>query len=143
MNRLSQIKLIRQEDADGCLVACMAMVTGKTYAEVKAAFPRENVAERGLIHYHMFDFLSGEGFAFSWFQKYRWSGADKEREVWPMEFTAEAAICGVDAGRGGENSHGIVALRDGRVLDPAHGERRWNDYQKFGYVMPLWDVRDR
>ncbi len=33
-----KIKLVKQEDKSGCTIACIAMVLGKTYAEVKKDF---------------------------------------------------------------------------------------------------------
>ncbi len=33
------INHVRQEDSHGCVIACIAMVAGKTYAEVRRCFP--------------------------------------------------------------------------------------------------------
>lgn len=132
--------LVLQEHPNGCLVACMAMVAGMSYADVAARFPREDLSQHGLVEYHVLDFLSEEGFVVQRFTKYTWTGASKSRDEWPIPMTAEVAICMVDGGRGGENSHGVVLYRDGRVLDPVHGERSWSDYTRVGAMYLIWSA---
>lgn len=141
MNRLDHIALVRQEHPEGCMLACLAMICGKTYQEVRAYFERDDPNEHGLSIYPLFEYLSREGFAYQFLNQYTWGGPTKEREVWPLPLPAKAAICAVDGGRGGENSHGVVLLRDGTVLDPTHGQRKWSDYTKCGMMLPLWDMQ--
>lgn len=137
MTRLRNIQLVRQEEPDGCLVACLAMVAGRKYANVRGWF---RDVSGGLNHYQLFDYLWAEDFACQHVNQYSWATA-KERSLWPLPLIADATICFVDGGRGGAWTHGIVALRDGRVLDPAHGERQFKDYSKVGAMMPVFDVR--
>lgn len=37
---MKALKHVRQEDENGCVIACIAMVTGETYKAVKAVFDR-------------------------------------------------------------------------------------------------------
>lgn len=141
MNRLLQMRLVRQEEPNGCLIACMAMAVNASYREVAGWFPRVNAAEQGLTHYHLFEFFAAHGFAYQHINRYCWTGEMKERASWPLPLVADATLCRVDGGKGGEWSHGIMVMRDGRALDPAHGEHKWSDYAKCGSMMPLFDLR--
>lgn len=139
MSRLSNIGLVRQEDPNGCLVACMAMIAGLSYQDVRALFPR--VAQGGLTHYAFMDFLARHDFAYQFLFKFDQTNY-AVRDDWPRAPWADAHICGVDAGRGGESSHGVVLLRDGTILDPmADAPRRMSDYPKCGYMCGIFDVR--
>ena len=42
------IQHVRQEDQAGCGIACVAMVTGRSYAEVRAAYTGEFGGKNGL-----------------------------------------------------------------------------------------------
>lgn len=130
--------LVRQEHSEGCLIACLAMVSDKTYADVFAMFTRHDPTESGLNEYQVQDFLSQHGFSFQIINKYSWMGEDKRRGVWPAPLSAELTICRVDGGRGGEWSHGIVVTRDGVAYDPVHGVREWSEYDRVGSMMPLF-----
>lgn len=126
------LTLVRQEHAEGCLVACLAMVAGRTYAEVDAMFVRDRYEDSGLNDYQVFDFLAREGFFWRHVHRFTLIGPSKERGVWPLPLTTDLTICRVDAGRGGPLSHGVVVTRDGTAFDPAFGLRRFTDYASVG-----------
>jgi hypothetical protein len=126
------VRLVRQEHPEGCLVACLAMVSGRTYAEVSALFVRDRYEDGGLNDYQVFDFLASEGFFWRHVHCYSHIGPSKEREQWPLPLATDITICRVDAGRGGQLSHGIVVTRDGQAYDPASGLRKFSDYATVG-----------
>jgi hypothetical protein len=142
VSRLSNVRLVRQEDPNGCIVACLAMVTGKSYAEIRRMYPSVAEPHGGLTLFDFTNFFTLHGFAFQLI--HAWDRAiDGKHTDWPFRPWADAHLCGVDAGRGGSSSHGVILLRDGTVLDPAHGERRWSDYPSVGYMCALYDVGTR
>jgi hypothetical protein len=126
------MQLVKQQHPEGCLVACLAMVAGRTYAEVDSMFVRDRYEDGGLNDYQVFDFLAEEGFFWCHVHRYSHLGPSKVREQWPLPLTTDLTICRVDAGRGGPLSHGIVVTRDGQAFDPALGVRRFEDYTAVG-----------
>ena len=106
--------LVQQEDPNGCVVACCAMVRGVPYAEVAREF---GPVGRGFSHFHWQEYLARYGFASQLFFRHD-SLAKADRKPWPPKLWADLHLCTVNAGRG-EGSHLVVVLRDGTVLDPA------------------------
>src|SRR5438552_3918548 len=60
-SRAMSIRWVRQEDPQGCSIACLAMLTGRTYAEVKAQCPNWNPAY-GLGEWARQEWLKAQGF---------------------------------------------------------------------------------
>lgn len=124
------IQRVQQEDPYGCGVACVAMVSGLSYGEVRRLLG-SSVARRllgggyGLTYYTLFDLLSHLGFAC--LNLWRTNQLnERPRDPWPPEPMADAHICSVSLPTGG---HFVVWLRDGTVLDPARsGSFALNDY---------------
>ena len=57
-----KIKLVRQEDEFGCTIACLAMVLGKTYKEIKKDFVNKFQGnEDGLTIGMLIDYLGDQG----------------------------------------------------------------------------------
>lgn len=147
--------LVRQEDANGCGPACLAMVTGRGYREVRDWFrvrawqnadehgrhltdaAREAVephdfTRRGITHWEIERYLAEHGYA----SALRWQEArlGEARGSWPIAPFADSHICCVQTVLGG---HFVVWLPDGRVLDPAKGETTLADPTYCGvmYIM--------
>src|ERR1051325_3372369 len=118
---------VRQQDPNGCLVACLAMVTGNTYEVVRdelAALGLTFGAGGGATEFDLIGYLTDHGFAIG--RKYRWHGRNVERTEWPAAPFAPVHIVGVN----GAGRHGVVLLGDGRtVLDPEHDQPR--DFSEF------------
>lgn len=137
MTRLSAIRHVRQEHPGGCLIAVVAMITGRTYRE---ALQSIGDPHDGLSFHTWQDALIEHGFAWQTAFRYCQLGAGGPREPWPLPLWAEAHICAVDAGRG-DGSHCVVVLRDGAVLDPwREAPGRWADCRGVTYMAGIFDV---
>lgn len=131
------MKWVGQGHPDGCLLACIAMVIGESYDGVAATFPKVNIG--GFTYHVVYETLNARGFVYQHFYKYD-RKANSIREPWPLPPWAPVHICGVDAGRGGAASHGVVLLPGGMVLDPATEQpRRMSDYPDCGYMIGIWE----
>jgi hypothetical protein len=122
---------VPQEDSRGCCVACIAMVTGKTYQEVKAWFEMD-FNDRGTSQHGIEEYLVEHGY--TWARKTLYRHNNQQRTPWPPEPFADVHICEV----AGTSSHAVVLLRDGTVLDPLTPEpKRLTDYEKVYYVAAI------
>lgn len=135
------IGLIRQKDPYGCALACLAMVTGKAYEEVRAAFVGHDfgVSTRELrtggISYVAVDgYLSDHGYAVRRLARYD-PVLNLHRDPWPVEPFAPVHVCEVITSMG----HSVVMLADGTVLDPNREEPgRLSDYAAVNYVAGVY-----
>jgi hypothetical protein len=132
---------VGQEDSHGCLVACLAMVTGTAYKDVRQWFIDGGQVFHGVgggtIHFYVEQFLSEHGYASM--LKYRHvQPGNRPRDTWPLPPFAPAHIVGVN----GAGRHGVVLTSDGVVLDPENrSPRHLSDYQEVGYMIGIWNVR--
>jgi hypothetical protein len=117
---------VQQDDYAGCMVACLAMVTGKSYAEVKAweGFSGKNFRDpsQGLTYHDAMQYLTDHGFATA--LRFRWLPGCKDdghhtRDPWPTAPYAPAHIISVQGSR-----HAVVLLPDGAVFDPQQATPR-------------------
>lgn len=108
------IKRILQEDATGCGLACIAMIVGKTYAEVKKIALDNEILEEKRTFYtkdkHLISLLDYFNFK-----------AKKERKVsqWPLVQTL--SIVAINYKKNNDSWHWVVYVPDenqGYVLDP-------------------------
>lgn len=150
---MTRIAHVRQEDAYGCGVACLAMITGTPYREVRAWFrerawqnarhdgrvlegaARETVEPHdftrwGLDHFVMEHYLAEHGYATARLFAMAWP--DGPRPVWPPAPFAPAHLAQVRTPIGG---HYVVWLPDGRVLDPAAGETTLGTFREIEHVL--------
>lgn len=123
-----EIHWVPQEDTNGCAVAALAMVTGKSYREVRDYFGID-FAERGTHVGGIEQYLTDHGYA--WARLCHYDHLSVERTPWPPEPFGDVHICQVV----GSASHTVVMLGDGTVLDPLTPEpKRLSDYQAVHYV---------
>ena len=125
---MSDIDYIPQLEDDGCLVACVAMVTGRPYADIRQlCAPSYNEG----IHEIIADDLLGE-LGYAVMRRYRHvPHLKRERAVWPCPPFAPVHICYVDATRG---PHAVVMLRTGDIYDPWKRERLTLAHPDFGVI---------
>lgn len=144
------IRHILQEDANGCGPACLAMVTGTPYRQVRDWFrvrawqnaqhdgrqltdaERESVeahdfVRNGITHFEIEHYLADHGFASA--RMFATIRPDERRDPWPPTPIVDAYICAMQVTCG---THYVVWLRDGRVLDPATGETTFADPRYIG-----------
>jgi hypothetical protein len=114
------IKFVFQDDDLGCMVACLAMILGKTYFECKQYFsPQHDFVTEGTYLDYCLEVLLQEGYAW----QARWQHSARRRTQntpWPPAPWADLHWVMVANLRNG-GQHGVIMLRDGRVLDPCWG----------------------
>jgi hypothetical protein len=131
-----KIQWVRQEDKYGCVIASIAMVTGKTYSEVKAMFTHHSYdfSKSGLGGYDTDQCLAELGFATSRLYVNTLQGRRPESEWPPQPFTG-MHICQVIVNENSQQGHSVVMLADGKVLDPETPEpKRLTDYYRVNNV---------
>lgn len=110
---------VMQADGYGCGLACLAIVTDKTYDEVKAwdGFVGKNFRNAGLTYDDLMQYLGDHGFATMFRWRYLPGSCTQQRNVrspWPSPSFAPVHLVGVRDGM-----HLVVLLPDGTVLDPS------------------------
>lgn len=137
MSRLSNINYVRQEDPYGCQYACLAMLIGKKYSDIRGELGP--LGKHGCSYDLWKEVLSRNGFAYQFHWRFD-QQTNKIRSIWPLPLWADAHICTVDAGQG-DGSHAVIVLRDGTVLDPHSGPgKQFKDYSGTTYMAGIYDV---
>jgi len=118
LDRMAQpIQHVRQEHANGCAIAAIAMVTRLTYREVLAELPpliEERVRGNGLgTMFETFQALQRLGYAVAPEWRGEWG---RPRPEWKPQPVGNINIAEVTVPGGG---HMVAVLADGAVLDPA------------------------
>jgi hypothetical protein len=111
------LRWVRQEDAQGCGIAVLAMLTGESYAAVKAEIDSQDGhghngdwSENGVTHITLDRYLTARGFYHQRIYE-SWGLTD-----WPPDPWAPSHFASVRQPSG--NSHFVVMDAEGRVLDP-------------------------
>lgn len=129
---VGRVRWVRQEDAEGCALAILAMLTGRSYGEIKDTVngwseKGQDWSRSGTSFYTVDRLLVSEGW---WMQK--------RYTLWnlPIEPFAELHYASVRQPSG--HHHFVVVLADGIVLDPLQeGERRLTDWPDVNYLVGL------
>lgn len=138
-DRLSEgVVWVRQEDAEGCGLATLAMLTGKSYGEVKADIDAQDGhghngdwAARGVTRVSLDRYLITHGYYLQRRYAHFYEPGDWPPEPWaPVHFASVKQPSG--------NSHFVVMDTAGRVLDPMReGEYRLTDWPEVQNVVGL------
>jgi hypothetical protein len=126
MRELGQtVKYIPQEDIHGCGIAVLAMLTGKSYQDVRAEFQPRYI-EKGMTEWSMNAYLAEHGYAVA--HKYpHYMPQLKHRDVWPPEPFAPMHYCCMLTPN--NTHHYVVMLADGSIVDPATSKTQaYKDY---------------
>lgn len=107
------VQHIQQKHANGCVVACLSMVTGIPYDDIINDFTGDRMKE-GLSPFTYDTWLGYKGYAIVSRYKH-YSPLHAERDQWPCEPFADIHIASIRTNIG---SHAVIWLRDGTVLDP-------------------------
>lgn len=117
-----EINWVGQEENNGCGIACLAMITGKDYQQVRNEFARFDNSD-GLDPFALDSYLADHGYAVA--RKYEhaeWAHkrfSRTKRETWTPEPFAEVHLAQVQSSTEPPRNHFVVVLSDGHVLDPA------------------------
>ena len=133
---------VAQLDGYGCAVASLAMIAGWSYAEMKAWLATRGLTakrmEGGLHEGIWTEALNQLGFVYE--RRYAHDSlAGATRMPWPSAPFAPIHLCCVEVPSG--ESHAIVMLDDGRVLDPWDRSRdslAHPDYRKVNQIVGVW-----
>jgi hypothetical protein len=149
------VRHVSQEDPCGCVVAALAMVTGRSYEEVKAYFIGCDFQTEGISHDDAMTYLGDTGYAtqrrywplpywvpdaktFEWEMQREGGLVQARRKPWPCAPWAPAHLMGINGGR-----HCVVLLRDGTVLDPNQdAPRRIEDVGHVSYILGVFQVSE-
>ena len=132
------INHVRQSDRYGCSCACLAMVLGLSYGEVRQMLG--DLSAHGRSHHVWEEVLCRNFISIQGYFKFD-PLKNKPRDVWPMPLWADVHICSVDAGLG-EGTHCVVVFRNGVVFDPLKDSpTKWEDYSGVSRMVGLFDVR--
>lgn len=133
------MRWVRQEDDRGCGPAVLAMLTGHSYEQVKAAISADAAGSGHLgdwtkegVTYHAMDrYLAKAGYAVQ--RLVRNMGGEWPPRPWaPMHFASVVNSGGI---------HFVAMDADGKVLDPLHeAPRTFDDWEKVNNVVGVVPV---
>lgn len=132
------VSWVGQEDKNGCVVAALAMIVGKPYAEVKAGLPPKDLSQSAFTAFTAESYLYEHGYTLQKKWKHICS-ADKDRYEWPIAPFAPVHYVQVVGAPTG-NAHAVVMLENGDVLDPWAGSKptRLTDYYAVNEIIGVW-----
>lgn len=110
------IQHIVQEDPSGCLIACLAMVRGVDYYEVKAEFYGDFENE-GIAIGKAMDYLADYGYSIIYRRSHS-THHPKLGHKYMTEPFADVHIVEVKDFADTNHSHGVVMLKDGTIYNP-------------------------
>lgn len=113
---MKKIKFVKQEDRKGCVAACLAMITGKTYKQVTGDFENDFSAD-GLTSDDMISYLSDHGYSVIKKSVETTTHKDFAREELLRPF-APMHILTVQWYAEGRYTHVVVMDADGKIYDP-------------------------
>src|SRR5690242_5757128 len=108
------MKLVRQEHANGCTIACLAMVMGVTYQEaLRFALPDGgDPKDASICHRNLHWWLADAGFAVAVKYKVQQPG-NRERPIWPLAPWADLHHVNLMYSESSKLSHAVLMLGDG------------------------------
>lgn len=131
------VSYVKQEDPNGCVVAAIAMIVGKSYAEVKSELAPKDLSRASYTAFTAESYLYEHGYRLV----KRWKHIcfnETDRAEWPI--TPFAPIHYVSVQDGAGNAHAVVLLENGEVLDPWTGPtpRNLRDYAQVNEIIGVW-----
>lgn len=123
----AEIKIVPQEDESGCGLAVLAMLTGRTYKDVRAEFPERDFHSSGLGISDIWRYLWDRGYYLR--VVYENPGGE-----WPPPPFAAVHFAQVQNEAG--NSHAVYMDARGTVADPlASGNTKLSDWPVVNQVV--------
>lgn len=112
-----KIKLVRQEDDYGCAIACIAMVTGRTYKEIDFDF-QNDFSKKALYLEKTLEYLGNEGFSIIHREIKRWNNINFARREMLKPFAPVHLLRTVDK-FDSKSGHLVVMTKKGKILCPS------------------------
>jgi hypothetical protein len=142
---LRDVTLVRQRYENDCVVACMAMILGEPYEQVRAWWPPKHDFDLRLTNISWGEaLLANRGYATLWRSSHIFG---KKQAPWPPAPFADVHYCIVRTTPDKQYSrlrHLVVMRYDGQVLDPSpHMPELWHsvaDYYKVLEVVGVYKV---
>jgi len=130
---------VKQEDHNGCVVASLAMIVGKSYAEVKSNLRPKDLSVDAYCAFDAESYLYEHGYSLQ--KKWKhicYIGID--RKVWPVSPFAPIHYVQVVNNPAGK-AHAVVMLYNGDVLDPwvDSKPKKLSDYTEVNEIMGVWE----
>ena len=130
---------VKQEDQNGCVVAAIAMIAGKSYAEIKAELRPKDLSTDAYTSFDAESYLYEQGYSLQ--KKWKhvcYRGVD--RKAWPVLPFAPIHYVQVVNNPTGK-AHAVVMLYNGDVLDPWTDERakKLSDYLEVNEIIGIWE----
>ena len=141
------IRWVAQEHDRGCGFAALAMLVGKTYAQVVEELTKPLLPDGftyipsagSPIWQHMDRYLVDHGFAIA--RRYAEPLIAGDIYPWPPAPWVALHLCNVKVSEAAPCNHWVVMLADGAVLDPLTPEpRRLTDYWRVNNVAAVVEV---
>lgn len=116
------MKLIKQEESSGCTIACIAMVLGKTYWEVRKDFVNDFEKEGQNIDL-VKDYLGDQGFSIISKKYSHWNHVSVARKEMLKPF-APIHVLQMSQTFDMPHSHVVVMDAKGKLFDPAGNDAK-------------------
>jgi hypothetical protein len=135
------ITYVKAVEDNSCMIACLAMVMGKTFDDVFADMDRYWKNEghsMGTSDDAWIAYLSAHGYAIQDID-HEYTPDERLINPWPIKPFAPIHIVFVYS----EGSHAVVMLQDGTILDPTdiHYKSR-HEYHRVYRIVGVWKVRE-
>lgn len=134
------IQHVKQEEPYGCVIACIAMILGKTYQEIKSMLPTDRGYgnRNGMTSHDMISFLWLHGYIGLEFYKCE-SHTQRMREL--NEWLKPVATFNKVSVINEYGPHAILWMPDGRVFDPnKYGVHSITDYKEYHSLTAFWNL---
>lgn len=131
------INYIRQEDKYGCALACMAMILGISYKEIKNMWPEKYGTHEGVADFMQASFLFTKGYLNH--TEYK-TEAHTQRKRKPSEWIKPFAPMHIVSAITSNGPHALLWMSDRRVYDPnMRGIQKISDYNVQG-ITGYWEL---
>ncbi len=136
-----RLRYVRAKVTNSCVIACLAMVTGESFARVRRGlleFWQDEGQFQGIGDNVFDEYLGQRGFAMQYI-RHEYKPRFQLRAPWPPAPWAPIHVCDVfDQGL-----HAVVMRADGRIMDPSDRKRRaLAEYHRVFGVCGVWKVGD-
>lgn len=137
------INLITQKHNRGCGVACLAMITGKSYDEIledcEAAWDEQTGLYTNIVDAYLWD----HGYALrKYYSNNNWQKI--KRDPWPIKPFTDIHLVHLRVYELASCEHFVIMSRDGTVLDPKLGHKpSLADYYNIYSISGIYYVGDK